>query len=153
MFYSNKLRVWIRIGYLLIICLPAAAAENIQLEVFTDTPINMPVTPGFNVVVYDLNAPKRYETDRSVTITGRSVKEAESKGMDWFRTLDKKKLSKVSQQAFLPLAKAAEYQLPKYPAIVFEEGLYAVYGTLDIQRAIRDYRAAKKKLFTNGDAL
>jgi len=142
----------------LLICLTSGvtnaevALSSNRIEVFTDQPVLVDFIAGAEVVHYDLSAPDRlkrsslpsFTPDRELAIQQARVFFESPEGEDFKREM---------KAALRGKQKMIHYQLKKIPAIVFANGQYVVYGSLDLADAIQRYKRyllAKDELASRG---
>lgn len=122
----------------------AESCAQTVIEMFVDQPVAIPSIPNTNVVVYDLSKVHRLESNlprfaadpaTSKTLAKKWI--ASDVGQAHIRSL---------QDAYRGHEQMVKYSLQKIPAIIFEQGKYAIYGTTDLSLAVREYDAFLKQL-------
>lgn len=116
------------------------------IEVFTTT--DFPVTggasksrlPDYNEIelhIYELDGIQRIETELSKDLT-TDPEQSKRIVLQRFQQLDEAARAQM-QRAAMGLAKAVQYGVDRYPAIVFN-GEVAIYGVTDIRKALYRYQ-------------
>lgn len=130
----NKLII---VALLLACC--AAVHAQVRVELFVDAPVRLLPIPGVDVAVFDLSAPERAKREYSPAFSP-DITIARQQAEQFFKTPNGiayvNRLKDANHGKILSL----QYGLKKIPAIVFDEGRYAVYGTTDIAKAVVLYR-------------
>ncbi|MGH8650660.1 MAG: TIGR03757 family integrating conjugative element protein [Gammaproteobacteria bacterium] len=113
------------------------AAEPGRIEVFTTarTPIARASTPA--VRVYHLDLPTRIEAELSASLP--QDREAATQLASAALQGTWRKSAETLTHAYRGLLKARRYGLQKLPAMVFD-GQAVVYGVIDPEQALGDYR-------------
>lgn len=123
---------------LLVVCCVSAHAQ-VRVELFVDAPVSLLPIPGVEVAVLDLSAPESAKREFSPKFSP-DVRIARSQAEQFFKTpagvAYVNRLKEANRGKILSL----QYGLQKIPAIVFDEGRYAVYGTTDVAKAVALYR-------------
>ena len=125
----------------------ALADESLTIEVFTASgiPIAKDFKAGYNsgtAYVYEIDGIKRIEAKLSEGLpadAGRSKRVV----LQRFQQLREEDHARM-QHAAMGLAKAMQYGVDRYPAIVFD-GQAVVYGVTDVQSALTHYRAWRRE--------
>ena len=122
--------------------LMAMAPTSIEIFTTADQPIRAIDTfvkehPNFDVRVHNLDAIKRLEDKLSQRLSDDPDK-AKRLVLERLRQLSKGTRSQLEHSA-RSLAKAVQYGVEKYPAIVFDSEL-VVYGLSDLSAALTHYR-------------
>lgn len=107
------------------------------IEVFSDRPMTSLSIPGATVTVYDLSRAGDLESE--LPALPADPEKATQLAKEWVKS--------AAGQAHIARVKAAYkgheqmivYGVQKIPAVVFEQGKYVVYGTLDVALAVRDF--------------
>ncbi len=121
------------------------------VEVFTTTespvtdeaPVNIQGVLGeMEYHVYELDGIQRVEAKLSQGLTAdpTNAKRVVLQRFQQFQTEDRERM----QRAAMGLAKAIQYGVDRYPAIVFD-GQAVVYGVTDVQTALMDYRTWRQE--------
>ena len=150
--YSNCFACW---GSLFLVILAGnvaqaaevAAATPQVIEVFTST--DLPITgeivinpapgrPSFDLKIYNLDGIQRIEAKLSKDLTAdpEQSKRIVLQRIQQLGATDRAQM----QRAAMGLAKAVQYGVDRYPAIVFD-GQVVVYGLTDVEAALQHYRA------------
>ena len=87
--------------------------------------------------IYELDGMRRIEAKLSEGLTA-NPEQAKRLAMQRIQLLDRENRTQM-QQAAIGLAKAVQYGVDRYPAIVFD-GVAVVYGVTDIREALHRYR-------------
>lgn len=122
------------------------AATPQIIEVFTSS--DLPITgvaaitadsirPKTKLQVYELDGIQRIEVKLSKGLTA-DPEQSKRIVLQRFQQLDEAARARM-QRAALGLAKAVQYGIDRYPAIVFD-GAAVVYGVADIHEALRHYQ-------------
>ena len=125
----------------------ALAYESLTIEVFTASgiPIAKDFKAGYNsgtAYVYEIDGIKRIEAKLSEGLpadAGRSKRVV----LQRFQQLREEDHARM-QHAAMGLAKAMQYGVDRYPAIVFD-GQAVVYGVTDVQTAITHYQTWRRE--------
>ncbi len=114
------------------------ADEHPTVEVFTAT--GLPVDTGFKagrVEVYEIDGIERFEAELSRGLPA-DVDAAEQMAQESIGQLNEGQLRRV-RRAARGLAKAMQYGIDRYPAIVLD-GQAVMYGVTDLTEALDRYR-------------
>ena len=115
------------------------------VEVFTTagSPVNgetaLNMQPGYREIefhVYELDAIQRIEAKLSKGLTA-DFKQSKQVVLQRFQQLSEEDRTQL-QRAAMGLAKAAQFGVDRYPAIVFD-GVVTIYGVTDIREALYRY--------------
>ena len=134
--------------------LPAGIAQAAQsearnpplVEVFTtvDSPVSdeavLNTRPSYGEIeihVYELDGIQRLEAKLSIGLTA-DPEQSKRVVLQRFQQLHEEDRAQM-QRAAMGLAKAAQYGIDRYPAIVFD-GDVAIYGVTDIGEALHRYQ-------------
>jgi integrating conjugative element protein (TIGR03757 family) len=118
-------------------CFAEALLPYVQkIEVFADGAVTVPRYDGVVVIAYDLN--EITEMNKAITFKGKSLEESHLMMKQWFESPAYQHFQQQQKIVLEPMNLMAKYGVAKIPAIVFNEGHFAVYGTTDVQKAIRD---------------
>ncbi len=118
-----------------------------RLEVFTTTDREVvgqcvtktnDQTEDIDLQVYHLNVIQLVEVELSSNLP-TDPKQSKQITLQRIQQLDEQVTSAIQSTA-LGLAKAAQYGIDRYPAIVFD-GQVVVYGITDLEAALQHYRA------------
>jgi len=121
-------------------------AENPRLvEVFTTShsPITREPDPSqqgtgvIDLYVYELDGIQRIEAKLSEGLTA-DPEQAKRLAVQRIQQLDQVSRAQM-QQAAIGVAKAAQYGVDRYPAIVFDDEA-VIYGVMDLRDALQRYR-------------
>lgn len=120
----------------------ALADESLTTEAFTasDIPIAKDFTAGHSsgtVNVYEIDGIQRIETQLSKGLTA-DPEQAKRAVLQRFQQLHEEERAQM-QRAAMGLAKAMQYGIDRYPAIVFD-GELVIYGIADIGEAQHRYQ-------------
>lgn len=120
---------------------PQAQADPVSLEVFTDAarfPVTGQTTDGVNVTIYDLAAPQTIAKTLSVGLPAdpEAARLLAAKSID----ANQASLTNELKVAYQGQAKALEYDLSHYPALVFN-GTAVIYGLADIGAGLKRFYA------------
>jgi integrating conjugative element protein (TIGR03757 family) len=116
------------------------------VEVFTtaDSPVNgvtaLNTQPGYWEIefhIYELDAIQRIEAKLSKGLTA-DPKQSKRVVLQRFHQLPDENRAQL-QRAAMGLAKAMQYGVDRYPAIVFD-GVVLIYGVTDIREALHRYK-------------
>lgn len=110
------------------------------IEVFTDAPTQLGNLPGTEVIHYDLSAPQKIKEKYLPALPG-DIERAKQIMKDYLTSPQGKEFQVAIREAYRGHEKMVRYQLEKIPAVVFDEGKYAVYGITDISKAVMLYKA------------
>lgn len=109
-----------------------------ELLVTGETAINRPaVDKETEFHVYELDGIQRIEAKLSEGLTA-DLEQAKHLAMQRIQQLDQVSRAQM-QQAAIGIAKAAQYGVDRYPAIVFD-GEVVIYGVTDLREALQRYR-------------
>jgi hypothetical protein len=125
-------------GLWIVISTGAVAQSAIHLEIFTDEELALPNIPGVNIVAHNMNAIAREQDKISRRFTGNTVEEAQKKAEAWVRSPAYQEYAVHRERIFLPIRRAAQFQIAKIPAVLINEQ-FIVYGTSDPRTALDDY--------------
>ncbi len=131
----------ISIATLLFSVLSSINASALTIEVFTHNPKSVAQVSGHKLIVHDLSAPEKLKTPTF----SASPKRAEKEALAWLKSSAGQRHVSALRDAHSGQIKAIKYGLKKIPAVVFESGKYAVYGTTNVRSALKDYYAKKGK--------
>jgi integrating conjugative element protein (TIGR03757 family) len=114
-----------------------------RIEVFTTTEIPvagnpLAVSPEIGIQTYELDGIQTFENRLSHDLP-TDPKQARKIALQRFQSWDETTKTQL-QQAAMGLAKAMQYGIDRYPAIVFD-GRAVVYGLTDLGTALDRYRA------------
>lgn len=115
------------------------SANSITIvEVFSEIPIHHTWRiPNTKITVYDFDQPNRAE--KLLPTLSNNQQHAERQFEQWKSTAQGKAAMEQMKASYTPYLKAARYGITKIPAIVFDQGKYVIYGTIDVHDAIREY--------------
>lgn len=117
----------------------AIADPVVTLEIFSDDDLTPPTISGVNIVAHNMNAIAREQEKISRRFTGATVEEAQKKAEAWVRSPEYSEYAAQRERIYLPLRRAAKFQIAKIPAVLINEQ-FIVYGTADPRTALDDYR-------------
>ncbi len=124
------------------VCMTSSAATTVQsaihLEIFADDDLALPNIPGVNIVAHNMNAIAREQDKISRRFTGNTVEEAQKKAEAWVRSPAYAEYAVHRERIFLPLRRAAKFQIAKIPAVLINEQ-YVIYGISDPRTALDDF--------------
>lgn len=149
--HSNRFACW---GPLVLVILAGNVVQAAQIEavtpraieVFTssDLPITggtvinpVPGRPTSELQIYELDGIQRIEAELSRDLTA-DPEQSKRVVLQRFQQLHEDDRARM-QRAAMGLAKAMQYGVDRYPAIVFN-GEVAIYGVTDIGEALDRYR-------------
>ena len=131
--------------FLILIVVPVWGEEiwPEQVDIFTDNahPIQTPRSWQGQVPIqyFTLDAPMMLEEELSQGLPpDQSL--AEQMARQRLATLQSSELQRRIQTAYAGLLKVLDYQLDRYPAVVFDQGQSVVYGVTDLAQALHRYR-------------
>lgn len=149
--HSNRFACW---GSLVLVILAGnivhaaelAAVTPQAIEVFTST--DLPINGGaainpdttrskIELQIYNLDGIQRIESQLSEGLTS-DPEQSKRVVLQRFQQLHEEDRAQM-QRAAMGLAKAAQYGIDRYPAIVFD-GEVAIYGVTDIGEAVHRYQ-------------
>ncbi len=125
--------------------------ETLLVEVFTTTDWRFHWEPvagtkethhNIEVQIYDLDGIQRLETQLSSNLP-TDPKQSKQITLQRIQQLDEQATSAI-QNAAIGLAKAMQYGVDRYPAIVFD-GVVVVYGLTDLSAAADHYQTWQEK--------
>ncbi len=120
------------------------------IEVFTSSDLPITGKAAINpdsvrskteLQVYELDGIQRIEAKLSKDLTA-DPEQSKRIVLQRFQQLDEAARARM-QHAAMGLAKAVQYGVDRYPAIVFD-GEVAIYGVTDIREALRQYQQWRK---------
>lgn len=114
------------------------AEPVVMLEIFSDDDLALPNIPGVSIVAHNMNAIAREQDKISRRFTGKTVEEAQKKTEAWMRSPAYAEYAVHRERIFLPIRRAAQFQIAKIPAVLINEQ-FIVYGTSDPRTALEDY--------------
>ena len=122
----------------------SAHADPTVVEIFSipDFPIagiEAAQRAGAEITAYDLDAPKRWAKEMSAGLPG-TLREAQAVAKARINQIGLERVKDSLKEAYAGHLKAFQYQLERYPAIVFDRGAAVVYGERDLNRALDRYR-------------
>jgi len=125
----------------------ALADKSLTIEVFTASgiPIAKDFKAGYKsgtAYVYEIDGIKRIEAKLSEGLTA-DPEQSKRLVQQRFQQLRQEDRTWM-QRAAMGLAKAMQYGVDRYPAIVFD-GQAVVYGLTDVQTALAHYRAWRRE--------
>jgi integrating conjugative element protein (TIGR03757 family) len=97
---------------------------------------------GLDVTIYEIDGIESIERDLSIDMPADPEK-SKRIALDRIQHMDDQSITKI-RMAALGLAKAMQYGVDRYPAIVFD-GQAVVYGVTDVQSALTNYRAWRRE--------
>lgn len=110
-----------------------------RIEVFTDQPALVDFIAGTEVIHYDLSAPDRLKRSSLPSFPpDRELAMQQAKA--FFVSPAGEVFKREMKAALRGKQKIIQYQLKKIPAIVFADGQYVIYGSLDLADAIQRYK-------------
>lgn len=116
-----------------------AVADNkiTTVDVFVAQPLIVPAIPYTRITVFDLS---RVESIRATAPRfPAEIETAKVMAKTWLDSAEGKNYISQLKAAYSGRTKMIEYGVLKLPAVVFDAGKYVVYGTTDIQQAVKDY--------------
>lgn len=97
---------------------------------------------GLDVTIYEIDGIVSIERDLSIDMPADPEK-SKRIALDRIQHMDNQSTTKM-RMAALGLAKATQYGVDRYPAIVFD-GQAVVYGVTDVQTALAHYRVWRRE--------
>ncbi|MFC1361371.1 MAG: TIGR03757 family integrating conjugative element protein [gamma proteobacterium symbiont of Clathrolucina costata] len=97
---------------------------------------------GLDVTIYEIDGIESMEKDLSVGMPADPEK-SKRIALERIQHMDNQSTTKM-RMAALGLAKATQYGVDRYPAIVFD-GQAVVYGVTDVQSALAHYRVWRRE--------
>ncbi|MET0063038.1 MAG: TIGR03757 family integrating conjugative element protein [Candidatus Thiodiazotropha endolucinida] len=97
---------------------------------------------GLDVTIYEIDGIESIERDLSIHMPANPAK-SKRIALDRIQHMDDQSTTKM-RMAALGLAKAMQYGVDRYPAIVFD-GQAVVYGVTDVQSALAYYRVWRRE--------
>ncbi|MGY6275084.1 TIGR03757 family integrating conjugative element protein [Methylomonas sp. MgM2] len=94
---------------------------------------------GYDVKLYNLDAPKQLFADLSQNLPANqeaAKRTLEQRMQQYGRQALQQRLIAAYQGLFV----AIQYQVDRYPAVLFDQGQAVVYGVTDLQQALGFYR-------------
>lgn len=116
----------------------AIADPVVTLEIFSDDDVTLPTIEGVDIVAHNMNAIAGEQEKISRRFTGATVEEAQKKAEAWMRSPGYSEYAAQRERIFLPLRRAAKFQIAKIPAILINEK-YVIYGISDPRIALDDF--------------
>lgn len=130
--------VVVLLGLLASLSWAQAPAPSNVIEVFTDNPALIDSVAGAEVIHYDLSESDRLKRS-ALPALPPNQEEAMRIIKAFFNSPEGKVFQNNMRSALEGKRKMIQYQLQKIPAIVFDQGKYAVYGMTDVHEAARLY--------------
>jgi integrating conjugative element protein (TIGR03757 family) len=131
-----KKTVFFLLGLTSFSCSTGVVAQTI-VEVFVDQPFVARSMPNAVITVFDLSRVSALEDETPDFPPDPMV--AQVQATAWFDSAAGKQHLLALKAAYVGHEKMVRYGVQKIPAIVFNDGKFAVYGTTDIAQAIRDF--------------
>lgn len=97
---------------------------------------------GLDITIYEIDGIVSIERDLSIDMPADPEK-SKRIALDRIQHMDNQSTTKM-RMAALGLAKATQYGVDRYPAIVFD-GQAVVYGVTDVQTALAHYRVWRRE--------
>ncbi|MEW7984662.1 MAG: TIGR03757 family integrating conjugative element protein [Candidatus Thiodiazotropha sp.] len=97
---------------------------------------------GLDVTIYEIDGIESIERDLSIDMPADPEK-SKRIALERIQNMDDQSKTKM-RMAALGLAKAMQYGVDRYPAIVFD-GQAVVYGVADVQTALAHYRVWRRE--------
>ena len=116
----------------------ALQAENLYVEVVADGEVKVPAVSGITVMAFDLNE-VTHMNQHAPKFKRATLGQAQEAAQQWINSSDFSDYKKQVMRIRLPLMLMSKYQLSKVPAIVFNRGEYVIYGTTDVELALREW--------------
>lgn len=155
--HTNSMKIrYLRIGLLLIWIVPAFAQESPAIpdkpliEVIisdADTVLGQAnlLQQGFDVKVYNLDAPKQLFATFSQNLPANQV--AAKRALEQrIQQYGRQALQQPLVAAYQGLSLSIQYQISRYPAVVFDQGRAVIYGVTDLEQALGLYRQWQSRL-------
>jgi len=108
-----------------------------NIEVFVDQALVVAEIPNVVVTVFDLS--RVADVKKSLPHFSGDQMQATAQAKTWLDSPAGKNHIQNVKTAYVGHEKMVHYGLQKIPAIVFDHGLYVIYGTTNAQQAIEDY--------------
>jgi len=116
--------------------------EFLEVSIFTESQIPRVSIPDTQIIIYDLNAPKKMQGTSPKFSPDIVV--AEKQARQWMASVEGKQYMNDLRDAYKGQKLITEWDIKKTPAVVFGDGQYVVYGTDDVRVAVREYDNYKK---------
>lgn len=130
--------VFVLLGLLANMTLAQNPMPSSVIEVFTDNPALIDSVAGAEIIHYDLSESDRLKQS-ALPVLPPNQEEAMRIIKAFFNSPEGKAFQRNMRVALEGKRKMIQYQLQKIPAIVFDQGKYAVYGMTDVHEAARLY--------------
>ena len=115
-----------------------ATAEPMRVEIFADGEVLPPTIANMEIIAYDLNE-ITYMRQNAPTFKRGSLEASKNAAYEWLNSKDFQSYKQQVMRVQYPLMLISKYKLSKIPAIVFDKGNYVIYGTTDIELALREW--------------
>jgi len=117
-----------------------------HMEVFTNQPGRVhgqnSLSKSTRITIYDMQASNRFDASLTPALSS-DPKAARRQAQQYLKKLDQKSLQTKARKAYQGALKAAQYNVKKVPAIVFNNGESVIFGVLDLKRALHIWREKK----------
>lgn len=130
--------VVVLLGLLASIAWAQSSTPSRVIEVFTDSPALIYPVTGAEVIHYDLSESDRLKRS-ALPVLPPNQEKAMRIIKAFFNSPEGQAFQRNMRVALEGKRKMIQYQLQKIPAIVFDQGKYAVYGMTDVHEATRLY--------------
>ena len=117
-----------------------ATAEPMSVEIFADGEVLTPLITNMKIIAYDLDE-ITYMRQNAPTFNRGSVEASKEAAHQWLNSKDYQSYKQQVMRVQYPLTLISKYQLSKIPAIVFDKGKYVIYGTTDVELALREWKS------------
>jgi integrating conjugative element protein (TIGR03757 family) len=108
------------------------------IEVFSEHPLDHTYRiPNTHIEFHNFDQPNQAE--KLLPVFSNNPDVAEKQFQQWKDSANGKSTMEKMKASYEPYLKAANYGITKIPAIVFDNGKYVIYGTLNVDQAVRDY--------------
>lgn len=130
---------------IVLVLLASSTQAQTMIEVFTDLPALVDAPRDVQTVHYDLSEVVRLKQTGLPKLPADRDKAMEI-AKAFFATPEGEAFKKQMRTAMFGQQRMMKYQLKKIPAIVFDEGAYVVYGSIDVFDARRLYLAHQSEM-------
>lgn len=125
------------------------AADPVLIEAITDPDhplqrVEAVTRSGHQVQRYDLKAPDQWV--RRMTQGLPQTETALKHGLEQkLNALGPREVSRLFNEAFLGLGAALKYGVNRYPVLIFDQGVAAVYGVTDVEVGLKLYQDFQRR--------
>ncbi len=124
-------------------CWAASNMNNMKIQIFTTSTHRVNVdynNPNTVIEYYNLDQIQSIINQMNVKLSALPPEEAKIQAKQLFE-----KYQPQLQAAGQGIKYAQQYNITKVPAIIFDNGVYKVFGQTDLQTAIQEYRQWQKQ--------